>query len=37
MAKSWQLRLDLWDQIYIFQFALVSKVQIRVRSLTPSM
>lgn len=29
MAKSsWQLCLDLWDQIYIFQFALVLKVQI---------
>lgn len=38
MAKSsWQLCLDLWDQIYIFQFALVLKVQIRVRSLPPSM
>lgn len=38
MAKSsWQLCLDLWDQIYISQFALVLKVQIRVRSLTPSM
>lgn len=29
MAKSsWQLCLDLWDQIYFFQFALVLKVQI---------
>lgn len=29
MAKSsWQLCLDLWDQIYIFQFAIVLKVQI---------
>lgn len=37
MAKSsWQLCLDLWDQIYISQFALVLKVQIRVASLTPS-
>ena len=34
--SSWQLCLDLWDQIYVFQFALVLKVQIRVRSLTHS-